>query len=94
MNVENNETYPSPDEDILEEYDFTGAEQGKHYLDYRKGHTVTIHKENGTTVIQHFTMEEGVVMLDPDLREYFPNAESVNDTLRKLIHLIPSKQAE
>lgn len=79
---------------MLEEYDFTGAEQGKHYADYRKGHTVTIHQEDGTTVVQHFTMEEGAVMLDPDVREYFPDAEAVNDTLRKLINLIPSEQGK
>ncbi|MEH2292408.1 hypothetical protein [Nostoc sp.] len=48
-----------------------------------------IHQADDTTVIQHFTLEDGAVMLDPDVCEYFPNAEAVNQALRRLISLFP-----
>ncbi len=78
------------------EYDFKnmkGGVRGKHYKAYRAGHTVKIHKTNGTTTVQHFTLEEGAVLLEPDVREYFPDSETVNQTLRALISLLPKKHA-
>lgn len=81
-----------PDEDMLPEYDFTGGIRGKHYRAYRRGHTVTIHQADDSTVVQHFNLEEGAIMLDPDVREYFPDAESVNHALRTLISLTPQKR--
>lgn len=74
------------------EYDFTkmkGGVRGKYYKAYRKGHTVKIHHTDGTTTVQHFKLEDGAVMLDPDVREYFPNSEAVNNALRRLIPQIP-----
>jgi len=74
--------------DIRPEYDFTkmkGGIRGKYYKAYRKGHTVKIHKSDGTTTVQHFKLEEGAIMLDPDVCEYFPNSEAVNHALRRLI---------
>ncbi|MDJ0649978.1 MAG: hypothetical protein QNJ60_14890 [Xenococcaceae cyanobacterium MO_188.B19] len=88
----NNSNIEPPDNDMLPEYDFTGGVRGKHYQEYRQGHTVTIHQADGTTVVQHFTMAEGAIMLDPDVREFFPNAEAVNHALRTLIHLIPQEK--
>ncbi len=90
MNNYNSNIDPT-DEDMLPEYDFTGGVRGKHYQEYRQGHTVTIHHADGTTVVQHFTMEEGAIMLDPDVRRFFPDAEAVNHALRTLIHLIPQR---
>lgn len=78
-------------EKFKKEYDFSkmsGGVRGKYYEAYRKGHTVKIHKMDGTTVEQHFTLEEGAVMLEPDVREYFPNSEAVNKALRCLIPLM------
>jgi hypothetical protein len=43
--------------------------------------------------VQYFTLEEGAVMLEPDVRKYFPDSEAVNQVLRSLIALIPSKSA-
>ena len=40
---------------------------------------------------QPFSLDEGAVMLDPDVREYFPDAESVNKALQGLIALTPPK---
>jgi len=36
--------------------------------------------------------KEGVVILEPDVRSYFPDSESVNRVLRTLIKLIPTKK--
>jgi hypothetical protein len=85
------------DDDMLPEYDFAnmkGGVRGKYYQAYRAGHTVRIHKADGTTVVQHFQLEDGAVMLDSDVREYFPDSESVNRTLRSLISLIPTRRRE
>jgi len=79
------ERYDSDDNDMREEYDFSGGVRGKHYKAYRKGHTVHIHKSDGTTLVQYFTQEDGTVMLDPDIKVHFPDSESVNRALRSLI---------
>lgn len=81
--------------DVREEYDFssmTGGVRGKYYKDYRAGHTVKIHRTDETTTVQYFTLEEGAVMLDPDVHEYFPDSEAVNKALRSLVALIPQKR--
>jgi hypothetical protein len=80
------------DDDMRAEYDFRGGARGKHHKAYREGHTVKIHKTDGTTVVQHFKLEEGAVVLDPDVSEYFPTSESVNTALRSLIALVPTKR--
>lgn len=77
------------------EYDFasmTGGIRGKYYKAYRAGHTVKIRKSDGTIVVQHFKLEDGAVMLEPEVQEYFPDSEAVNDALRCLIPLIRKKQ--
>jgi hypothetical protein len=78
--------------DMLPEYDFTGkkGERGKYYRAYRQGHTVKIYQADGTVSIRYFTLEEGAVMLEPDVRRYFPNSDAVNAALRSLIALIPA----
>jgi hypothetical protein len=72
------------------EYDFTGrkGERGKYYQAYREGHTVQIHQPDGTVTRQYFGLEEGAIMLEPDVRAYFPDSESVNAALRSVIELM------
>lgn len=72
------------------EYDFSGqkAVRGKYYQAYRKGHTVKIHEDDGTVTTQHFTLADGAVMLEPDVRAYFPNSAAVNKTLRSIIAMV------
>lgn len=80
--------------EMLPEYDFakmSGAVRGKYHKAYREGHTVKIHKDDGNVEIHYFTLEDGAVMLEPDVKEYFPDSESVNNALRSLISLIPDK---
>lgn len=87
--------YEYSDDDVLSEYDFAGKTgvRGKYYQALREGYTIKIHREDGSTLVQHITRPEGTVTLDPDVREYFPDAESVNAALRALIQLIPAKKA-
>lgn len=82
-------------DDMKSEYDFSsmkGAVRGKYYKAYRAGHKVEIHRIDGTTSVQYFKLEEGAVMLEPDVRKYFSNSESVNKALRSLIAIIPLKK--
>lgn len=78
---------------MKKEYDFTGMSgvRGKYYKAYRKGHTVTVHNEDGTTTVQYFTQEDGAVMLEPDVRKYFSTSDAVNKALRMLISILPEK---
>jgi len=85
-------TKANPAEEMRPEYDFSGGTRGKHYRDYKRGHTVKINKSDGSTVVQHFKLEDGAVVLAPDVREYFSDADSVNRALRTLIDLIPQKR--
>ena len=73
------------EKEMKDEYDFSKGIRGKHYKTYREGHTVHIHKSDGTTTVQYFTQEDGAVMLDPDIKVHFPDSESVNRALRSLI---------
>jgi hypothetical protein len=45
--------------EMLPEYNFRGQKgvRGKYYQAHRKGHTVRIHREDGTVSVQHFTSE-------------------------------------
>ena len=79
------EKHDSDNTDMREEYDFSGGVRGKHYKAYREGHTVRIHMDDGTTLVQYYTQEDGAVMLDPDVKAHFPDSESVNRALRSLI---------
>ncbi len=83
------------DDDLRPEYDFKslkGGVRGKYYKAYRAGHSVKIHKSDGAIVIKHYKLEDGAVMLDRDVQEYFPDAAAVNNALRCLIPLMPKKR--
>lgn len=67
------------------EYDFSDGVRGKHYQAYRQGHSVKIEKRDGSTEVHYFTLADGSVMLDSDVKQHFPNSESVNKALRSLI---------
>ena len=87
------ESKKGADADMRREYDFRGGVRGRHYRGYRAGHTVRIHKADGTVSVQHFTPAEGAVMLEPDVRKYFPDSDAVNKALRALITLRPGAPA-
>jgi len=82
-------------DDMSPEYDFSsmnGAVRGKYHKAYKIGHKVVIHNEDGTTTVQYFKLEDGAVMLEPDVKKYFTDSESVNKALRSLIAIIPQKK--
>ena len=74
------------------EYDFRGGVRGKHSRAMAAGYTITEHHADGTTTVKQVKPPEGSVLLAPDVRPYFPDAESVNAALRSLIKLIPEKR--
>ncbi|OOP56627.1 MAG: hypothetical protein AYP45_07940 [Candidatus Brocadia carolinensis] len=78
-------------DDTRAEYDFAGGVRGKHYRAMESGYTITIHKEDGTTITKNVMPKEGAVVLEPDIRAYFPDSESVNRALRCLIPLLQKK---
>ena len=81
--------------DMRSEYDFSKAERGKFYRSLHKGYKVHVHKKDGTVVTNYYTLAEGTVLLEPDVREYFPDSDAVNAALRSLIQLmsdLPSKE--
>ncbi len=80
------------DNDMRAEYNFRGGVRGKHYRAMQAGYTVTILKANGTTVTKDVMPKEGAVVLEPDIRVYFPDSDSVNRALRCLIPLLPKKR--
>ena len=83
------------DEDMLPEYDLSGrlGVRGKYYRALREGYTLKVERTDGTMLVQHIVRPEGTVTLDSDVRAFFPDAESVNATLRALIQLVPTREA-
>ncbi|HHE38542.1 MAG TPA: hypothetical protein ENL20_08220 [Candidatus Cloacimonetes bacterium] len=49
-----------------------------------------IHKTDGKIETKYFTLEEGSILLEPDVRKYFPDSESVNNALRSLQNILPA----
>ena len=81
-------------DEMLPEYDFSGGIRGKHAHAFQRGYTVIIHKTDGTTEERDYTLPEGAILLDPDVRAYFPDGETVNTALRGLINLIPHERPQ
>ncbi len=82
-------------EKIRTEYDFSKAERGKFHHPLDKGYTVSINKKDGTTEVKQYVLTEGTILLAPDVAEYFPDSESVNEALRSLIQImdkVPTKK--
>jgi len=79
-------------DDMRAEYDFSAGTRGKHYKSRLNGYTIRIHQQDGTTEIREIE-REGCVVLEPDVRKYFPNSEAVNRALRTLIKLFPRTHA-
>ena len=78
------------------EYDISqlaqAGERGKYHKALRQGYTRVVQHKDGTKEMTHFRPLPGTVHLDPDVRAYFPDSESVNAALRGLIALIPAKR--
>lgn len=92
MKKEVNKMAQLENNDMRAEYDFSSGVSGKHYRAMQAGYTITVHEANGTTVVKDVTPKEGSVILEPDVRAYFPDSESVNRALRCLIPLLSQKR--
>ena len=79
------------DDEMPAEYDFCQGVRGKHFREYQQGYTVTITHPDGTQTVEQVTPDPAVIVLDPDLRRYFPDSEAVNRTLRTLLDIIPAE---
>jgi hypothetical protein len=81
--------------DTLPEYNVTGkiGVRGKYAEAMQKGYSVRVLNEDGTVTVRDFVPKENTVLLDPDVKAYFPDSESVNHALCSLINLIPEKKA-
>lgn len=88
-----NQHNANSDPDMLPEYNFSGKKgvRGKYYQAYKQGHTVRMVQEDGSVITHYFTLEDGAVLLAPDVQQYFPDSDSVNRALRGLIQLIPKE---
>ena len=86
---EENRDESGEDNEMHQEYDFSEGVRGKHYRAYRQGHRVTIYHADGTSSVRQVQPDDDAVFLDPDVRKYFPDSDSVNNALRGLIELVP-----
>jgi hypothetical protein len=80
-------TKKKKNDEMRAEYDFSKAERGKFYRPLDKGYTIHVNKKDGTVEVNHYMLAEGTVLLAPDVAEYFPDSESVNEALRSLIRV-------
>ncbi|HQU32581.1 MAG TPA: hypothetical protein PLA96_13925 [Candidatus Brocadia sapporoensis] len=92
MKKGNNKIVQAEGNNMRTEYDFTGGVRGKHYKTMQSGYTISIHKADGTTVVKEVIPKKGAVIIEPDIRAYFPDSEAVNRALRCLIPLLSKKR--
>jgi len=83
-------------DDMLPEYDFKGKKgvRGKYAKALKQGYSIRVINEDGTVTAKQFILRENAVVLDPDVKVYFPDSESVNRALRSLIELIPERSGK
>lgn len=81
------------DGEMLPSYDFKGKKgvRGKYAKALEHGYSIRVINEDGTVTVKQFVPRENTVVLDPDVKVYFPDSESVNRALRTLIELIPER---
>jgi hypothetical protein len=92
MKKATSETVQAKNDDMRTEYDFSTGVRGKHCRAMQAGYIVTIRKANGTTIVKDVVPKGNTVLLEPDVREYFPDSRSVNEALRCLIPLLPKRR--
>lgn len=77
--------------DMRPEYDFSGGVRGKYARTLREqGYTIRVYNEDGT-YSEKQVLGEKMVVLEPDVWEYFQDSAAVNHALRTLISLVPAK---
>jgi hypothetical protein len=78
------------DDELLPEYNFSGKKivRGKHYEALKDGYIRRIYESDGTVTEQFIKPNAPNIVLEPDVRAYFPTSEAVNQALRALITVI------
>jgi hypothetical protein len=77
------------DDEMRAEYDFSGGVRGTYAREIKEhGYTIRTYRADGTFT-ERMVLGEKMVVLDPDVWEYFPNSEAVNKALRAIISVIP-----
>ena len=71
--------------EVLPEYTFSGKKgvRGKYHHAYQQGHVVRIHQEDGSITTQYFTLEDGAVLLAPDVLRHALFGEPADDETRR-----------
>ena len=81
----NKTTGSEPADEMRSEYDFSGGERGRYAKKLReRGYTIRVYSEDGSYTDRH-VLPDNVVILDADVRQYFPTSTEVNAALRSLI---------
>ena len=95
--MKNHDEAPQADSgnEMRPEYDFSGRKgvRGKYHQRYRQDHTVRVRQADGSVSVRRYKLEDGAVLLDPDVRAYFPDSDAVNRALRGLIEIMPKSAA-
>ena len=74
------------------EYDFSMGVRNRYAKALREnGYTIRVYRADGTFTEKRIPSERTVV-LEPDVQEYFPTSQAVNQALRALISIIPQKR--
>jgi hypothetical protein len=73
--------------EMLPEYNLEGNKgvRGKYVKDIQKGYSVRVLNDDGTVTTKHFVPKEDAILLEKDVKAYFPDSKSVNNALRTLI---------
>ena len=85
---------PKASDGMLARYDFSKGKRTDHARRYQRGHQVRIERADGSVTAQKFAIEEGAVLLEPDVRAVFKDSQSVNLALRCLIPLVRQRPAK
>ena len=79
---------PKVDNGMKAEFDSSKGKRTDHDKRYKRGHDVRIEQQDGSVIVQHFTLQDGAVLLEPDVRAVFKDSKAVNRALRCLTPLV------
>jgi hypothetical protein len=82
------------DETMRAEYDFTRGVRGRYAKELKdQGYTIRVDDADGSYT-ERIVPGGKVVVLEPDVWEYFPDSETVNKALRAIISILPPQPGQ
>ena len=79
-------------DEMRSEYDLSDGARNPYARQLREsGYTIRVHHPDGAVTEKCFP-GENTVTLAPDVQEYFPTSEAVNQALRTLISILPEQR--